>query len=861
MYRALTSPRFAILLPALLVACSAANGPDLDGAASPEDAVLRRAFPEQASRVLDSEPAFAGGESGFALAPESDGSARAVRGGLMARLPRSPGEAARFELLGGLAVSVRERGLTGEGALAGRAVAYARAGGTSYWAATPTEYEEWLSLAPGVATGDRPAATWDVEGGELRVAGESVEILDEAGVPRLRVAAPEAFTASGRRVMPSLRVRDQAIDLWIDAGGEAVLVDPSWTATMSLKTSRSSHTATLLPNGKVFVAAGLHSIGPCFNTQQSSTVQTPELYDPASGLWTNGPAGSGRQSHTATLLPSGLVLLVGGAGNKCGAVVVSTVERYDPAANAWLNAPPLSTPRVGHSATLLADGRVFVVGGSGGGPTLFTTEIYNPATNTWSPGASLIEPHTHHLAGLLPDGRVVVVGGNGVTDKVVTAEIYDPITNTWAMAASLSHVHDDAAAAVLADGRMVVAGGWHANGGTYVYDGSVEIYDAATNTWSMGPSMPIARTRHEMIRLADGRLLVAGGINSSANYSDTTALYDPLSNTWSTSANMVPGTGAEAQTLTLLPDGKVLAAGGFKVQSSVATAALFDPGAALGLACANGSDCASGFCVDGVCCNTACAMGACDACSVAGGAIKDGTCSALTGPVCNDGDACTSSDVCQSGVCAGAPVVCAAVDQCHSAGACDPASGTCSNPAKADGAGCDDGNGCTAMDACLAGSCKPGSAIACAAMDECHEAGSCDPQGGCSNPAKSEGAPCSVGTCVAGTCTPPAQGTGGAGGTGASSTSAASSTSSTSGAGGAGGVPTSASSSGSTSSSGGSTESSSGGSTASSSGGSGDEGGCGCSVAGAPTTGGLWVTLGLMIAASRRAKRRAMRDG
>jgi MYXO-CTERM domain-containing protein len=103
-------------------------------------------------------------------------------------------------------------------------------------------------------------------------------------------------------------------------------------------------------------------------------------------------------------------------------------------------------------------------------------------------------------------------------------------------------------------------------------------------------------------------------------------------------------------------------------------------------------------------------------------------------------------------------------------------------------------------------------------LDECHEAGSCDPQTGCSNPAKAEGTPCSVGTCVAGTCTPTEPGTGGAGGTSASSTSSASST-------GSGG-------------------------------GSNEESGCGCSVAGEPTTGGLWITLGLVIAAGRRARKR-----
>src|SRR5262249_51259118 len=105
---------------------------------------------------------------------------------------------------------------------------------------------------------------------------------------------------------------------------------------------------------------------------------------------------------------------------------------------------------------------------------------------------------------------------------------------------------------------------------------------------------------------------------------------------------------------------------------------------------------------------------------------------------CSDGDACTLSDTCQAGSCvSGTRVVCAALDQCHEAGVCDPASGTCSNPAKADGAECSDGDACMLSDTCQAGSCVSGTPVVCVALDQCHEAGVCDPASGtCSNPAK-----------------------------------------------------------------------------------------------------------------------------
>ncbi|WP_437302922.1 calcium-binding EGF-like domain-containing protein [Sorangium sp. So ce388] len=124
---------------------------------------------------------------------------------------------------------------------------------------------------------------------------------------------------------------------------------------------------------------------------------------------------------------------------------------------------------------------------------------------------------------------------------------------------------------------------------------------------------------------------------------------------------------------------------------------------------------------------------------------------------------CCDGLVSQNGTCVDlcAGVTCAASDQCHAAGTCNPADGTCSNPAVADGTTCSDGNGCTVDDACTAGVCTPGAAVVCGASDSCHAAGTCNPADGtCSNPAVADGTPCSDGdgcsvtdACVAGTCT------------------------------------------------------------------------------------------------------------
>src|SRR5205814_338882 len=140
-----------------------------------------------------------------------------------------------------------------------------------------------------------------------------------------------------------------------------------------------------------------------------------------------------------------------------------------------------------------------------------------------------------------------------------------------------------------------------------------------------------------------------------------------------------------------------------------------------------------------------------DQCHVAGSCDPHtGTCSNPSKPdgtTCSDGNACTQSDSCQAGACVGTnPVVCTALDQCHDAGACDPANGTCSDPAKPNGTTCTDGDACTQSDSCQAGACVGTNPVVCSALDQCHVAGVCDPANGvCSNPDKPNGTACTDG--------------------------------------------------------------------------------------------------------------------
>src|SRR5262249_21773445 len=108
------------------------------------------------------------------------------------------------------------------------------------------------------------------------------------------------------------------------------------------------------------------------------------------------------------------------------------------------------------------------------------------------------------------------------------------------------------------------------------------------------------------------------------------------------------------------------------------------------------------------------------------------------GTVCTDGDACTQTDTCEAGACVGAnPVVCSTAAQCQDGGVGHPASGIRPPPHKPNGPACTDGDACPQPDTCEAGACVGANPVVCTALDQCHDAGVCDPASGiCSNPEK-----------------------------------------------------------------------------------------------------------------------------
>jgi N-acetylneuraminic acid mutarotase len=356
--------------------------------------------------------------------------------------------------------------------------------------------------------------------------------------------------------------------LWLAVG--LALVQPSGGATIgfenagSLATARYGHTATSLPNGKVLVVGGY--------VEGQGDLATAELYDPASGTWTStGSLATARDGHTATLLLNGKVLVAGG---ESGFHNATTAELYDPTSGTWTTTGSVA-PGYRHTATLLPNGKVLVAGGFAidfgyGGGSHAGAALYDPAGGTWTTTGQLATARDAHTATLLPNGKVLVAGGNnnqlfGGLGPLASAELYDPASGTWTATGSLATARPYSTAVLLPNGKVLVAGGYKTSALA-----SAELYDPASGTWMATGSLATARNAHTITLLPSGKVLVAGGDKTGALAS--AELYNPASGIWAATGSLT--TARHSHVSALLPNGKVLVAGGYN-GSYLASAELY----------------------------------------------------------------------------------------------------------------------------------------------------------------------------------------------------------------------------------------------------------------------------------------------
>jgi hypothetical protein len=324
----------------------------------------------------------------------------------------------------------------------------------------------------------------------------------------------------------------------------------------NLSVARFDQTATLLPNGKVLLVGGIGS--------HSAIQGSAEVFDPETRHFAPiGPLRSARgYGSMATLLPNGKVLIAGGScGHGC---MLASAELFDPTVLTFQSTTSMSSPRAAGQMVRLHSGDVLIMGGDQDAdrPPLATAELYHPATGKFSPTGQMMTARDYFAAVVLKDGKVLVMGGSstgqhasGMVEES-SAELYDASTGRFARTGSMSVPRNKLGASLLPDGRVLVVGGQ--NGGAFGPRlATSEIYDPVTGKFTVGPNMKAQRYKLPMgiVPLKDGRVLIAGG-------AEQPEIYDPKSNSF----NVVPGCKLDAfyySTATLLDNGDVLLAGGY----------------------------------------------------------------------------------------------------------------------------------------------------------------------------------------------------------------------------------------------------------------------------------------------------------
>lgn len=371
----------------------------------------------------------------------------------------------------------------------------------------------------------------------------------------------------------------------------SVPVGGSWTTAPACPPLRCTGPAVRLPDGRVLVEGAGRVGGPdCGDIDLliPSGTNEAELFDPTANAWsTTAPMLHARALHSAVGLGDGRVLVAGGYTQGSDTTITKTAEIFDPRTSSWTATAPMHVARAAFAAVRLADGRVLVAGGSTGPAAdpspIASAEIYDPSSGRWTEVASMHNGRSRAGAVVLPSGRVLVVGGGlekhneGSADG--SAELFDPATGTWTETGSLTVPRNGFTLTLLDAGEVLAAGGWieHQGRDRITYS-LAELYSPESGTWRPTGPTALPRAYHSAAVLPDGRVLVTGG---AVNFTLICGICGPLSEaevfdsaagSW-TQVSPMPKWGCD-QNATLLEDGRVLLSGGAEEDETTQTGGL-----------------------------------------------------------------------------------------------------------------------------------------------------------------------------------------------------------------------------------------------------------------------------------------------
>lgn len=336
--------------------------------------------------------------------------------------------------------------------------------------------------------------------------------------------------------------------------GFAIAQTPdTFIGTNPLSIPRSFHTATLLSNGKVLIAGG-------WATETHLPVwSSAELYDLSSGTFTKtGEMSTPRFGHSATLLPDGRVLIAGGSAVVNGNSTLDSAEIYDSSTGKFSVISSMTAARLWHRATLLSNGEVLITGGytfDSNPHALASAELFDPVTETFTATGNMTADRSWHTATLLNNGQVLIDGGR--EDETVPAELYDPATGTFSAVgpSALPNYLIPASSTLLASGKVLLTMQYSCD-----FADQAEVFDVATGSFVPISDMTANRGYRTTTLLPEGKVLVTG--RADITLGGTAELYDPATSTFSATSGAFRAS-EEGHTATLLPDGTVLIAGGW----------------------------------------------------------------------------------------------------------------------------------------------------------------------------------------------------------------------------------------------------------------------------------------------------------
>jgi len=324
----------------------------------------------------------------------------------------------------------------------------------------------------------------------------------------------------------------------------------SWSTAGNIITGRNQHTTTLLNDGSLLIVGGKSS-----NSSDQTTVGS-ERYNPETGnSILTSPNIHNRKEHRSTKLLDGRVLVTGGEyffyNPSKNSEITNSVEIYNPEEDSWTELAPMRVGRSSHSAILLADGNVLIIGGTNSGQKLTSCELYDVSSNTWTDVDSL-----NYASGwggsavLLNNGKVLLVGGVGSG----ICQLYDPSTNEWSNTSGMTYQRPSPLVTKLINGDIFVAGWPQYTSNTF----HSEIYNVGSSSFSSvsTPSSLTYQAASSIITLLDGRVLMSGQDTNSE-----TEIFDPNTQSFQSGGSL--NTVRTDHTMTLLSDGRVAIVGGY----------------------------------------------------------------------------------------------------------------------------------------------------------------------------------------------------------------------------------------------------------------------------------------------------------